>query len=232
MKAIVLLSGGVDSATCLGLAVDKHGRENVAALSVFYGQKHDKELKCARALVDYYDVKHYEVDLSSTMQFSNCSLLKQSSEEIAHTTYAEQQKDSKGNPVATYVPFRNGLMLSTVGTLALSIFPDEQVTIYYGAHADDAAGNAYPDCSWDFVKAMSEALYQGSGKLLILDAPFVNMNKAALVSVGLKLKVPYKFTWSCYEGKDKACGVCGTCRDRLAAFKANGMEDPIEYDQR
>lgn len=229
-KAVVLLSGGVDSATCLGLAVDKHSAEKVAALSVYYGQKHDKELECARALAKHYGVKHYEVDISTVLQFSDCPLLKQSHEDIAHISYADQQKNSTGKPVATYVPFRNGLMLSAAGTLALSIFPNENVTLYYGAHADDAAGSAYPDCSWAFVHAMKEALYQGSGKTLFLEAPFVNMNKAALVGIGLALKVPYELTWSCYEGKDKACGLCGTCRDRLKAFKLNGVEDPIEYE--
>lgn len=228
-KAVVLLSGGVDSATCLGMAVDKHGAEKVAALSVFYGQKHDRELQSARALVKHYGVKHYEVDLSTTMQFSDCPLLSRSDKEIAHESYAEQQA-KEGGTVATYVPFRNGLMLSAAGALALSIFPNENVTLYYGAHADDAAGEAYPDCSWAFVHAMKEALYLGSGKVLFLEAPFVNMNKAALVGIGLALGVPYELTWSCYEGGEKACGVCGTCIDRKKAFELNGVEDPIEYE--
>ena len=98
--------------------------------------------------------------------------------------------------------------------------------IYYGAHADDAAGNAYPDCSAPFNKAMADAIYIGSGDQLRLEAPFVNINKAEVVRIGLELGVPYELTWSCYEGGDRPCGKCGTCIDRAAAFAANGVEDP------
>lgn len=139
-KAMVLFSGGIDSTTCLALAIEKYGKENVIPLSVFYGQKHEKEVEAA--------------------------------------------------------------------SLALSL--DCQV-IYYGAHMDDAAGNAYPDCS---------------GKALRIEAPFINPNKAQIVARGLELKAPYQFTWSCYEGKERPCGVCGTCIDRRKAFEANGIKDP------
>lgn len=230
MKAIVLLSGGVDSATCLGMAVSKEGASNVAALSVVYGQKHVKELQCATNLAEHYTVKHYVVDISTVMQFSNCSLLKQSTLEIEHKPYADQLKEQGAGIVATYVPFRNGLMLSAAGALAMSIFPGEKVSLYYGAHADDAAGRAYPDCSPEFAFAMHEALHIGSGSLLSLYAPLVEMNKTSVVAAGIALNVPYELTWSCYEGKEKACGKCGTCIDRKNAFKENGLEDPIEYE--
>ena len=98
--------------------------------------------------------------------------------------------------------------------------------IYYGAHADDAAGNAYPDCSSAFHNAINEAIYQGSGGQLKIEAPFVNVSKAEVVRIGLELGVPYELTWSCYEGGEKPCGKCGTCIDRAAAFQANQMEDP------
>ena len=98
--------------------------------------------------------------------------------------------------------------------------------IYYGAHADDAAGNAYPDCSDAFVNAMNSAIYEGSGKQLSLNVPFVKHTKAEVVAKGLKLNAPYKYTWSCYAGGDKPCGVCGTCIDGANAFKLNGVEDP------
>ena len=78
---------------------------------------------------------------------------------------------------------------------------------------------------------MNTAIYEGSGKQLQIEAPFINKNKAGVVALGLSLNVPYHLTWSCYEGHDKACGRCGTCIDRLAAFKANGVEDPIEYEE-
>lgn len=226
-KAVVLLSGGVDSATCLGIAVNKYGKDNVSALSVFYGQKHKKEQECAQKLADYYGVKLYHVDLSSTMQYSDCPLLEGSEQDIAHETYAEQLAEMGGEgTVKTYVPFRNGLMLSSAAALGLSLYPDQEVALYYGAHADDAAGRAYPDCTPEFAQAMNIALNEGSGKLLELVTPLLYLNKAGVVELGLRLGVPYEYTWSCYEGGEKPCGVCGTCRDRAAAFAANGVEDP------
>lgn len=230
MKAVVLLSGGVDSATCLGLAVSLYGAENVAALSIVYGQKHVKEFECAQKLARHYNVALYTCNLESVYKYSDCSLLKNSTKDIIHKSYSEQIAEKGKGTVDTYVPFRNGLMLSSAGALALSIFPKEKVVLMYGAHADDAAGAAYPDCSWAFVDTMKRSLLIGSGKLLFLEAPFVLKNKAEVVKTGLKLGVPYELTWSCYEGKDKACGTCGTCIDRLNAFKENGVEDPIKYE--
>ncbi|MCI5640298.1 MAG: 7-cyano-7-deazaguanine synthase QueC [Lachnospiraceae bacterium] len=223
MKAMVLFSGGVDSTTCLGMAVEKYGRENVIALSVSYGQKHTKEIEAAGKIAQYYKVEHLSLDLEKIFAYSDCSLLSHSTEEVPQETYAEQLAQTNGKPVSTYVPFRNGLFLASAASMALS---KECEVIYYGAHADDAAGNAYPDCSDAFNKAMNEAIYLGSGKQVHIEAPFVNWTKAEVVKEGLRLKVPYELTWSCYEGKDKPCGVCGTCRDRAEAFRANGVEDP------
>jgi len=223
MKAIVLSSGGVDSTTCLAVAVDKHGADNVISLSVYYGQKHNKELEAARAVADYYKVRHIEFDLKPIFEDSNCSLLMQNDTEIPKESYAEQLNKSEGEPVSTYVPFRNGLFLSVAASIAISNGCKE---IYYGAHADDSAGNAYPDCSDEFTKAMWKAINLGSGCGLTIKAPFVNHNKAEVVKRGLELNVPYELTWSCYEGGDKPCGKCGTCIDRQKAFEANGVKDP------
>ena len=223
MKAIVLSSGGVDSTTCLAVAVDKHGADNVISLSVYYGQKHNKELEAARAVADYYKVRHIELDLKPIFEDSNCSLLMQNDTEIPKESYAEQLNKSGGEPVSTYVPFRNGLFLSVAASVAISNGCKE---IYYGAHADDSAGNAYPDCSDEFTNAMRKAINLGSGCGLTIKAPFVNHNKAEVVKRGLELNVPYELTWSCYEGGDKPCGRCGTCIDRQKAFEANGVKDP------
>ncbi len=225
-KALVLSSGGVDSTTCLSLAINKFGSENVTSVSFFYGQKHDKELKCARELANYYHIKHYELDLSSIMQYSNCSLLTNSTQEIKHQSYAEQIAENGEGRVSTYVPFRNGLMLSAAAALADSIYENEECDIYIGAHADDSAGNAYADCSTEFVDAMAKAINIGTYEKIKIVAPFVNSNKAGVVKKGLELKTPYELTWSCYEGKDTPCGKCGTCIDRAAAFAANNVEDP------
>lgn len=224
MKVLVLVSGGIDSTTCLALAVDKYGRENVSALSMYYGQKHDKELECARKVADYYGVDYKELNLSSIFADSNCSLLSHSTEEIPRESYASQLDKSGGAPVSTYVPFRNGLFLASAASIALS---KECSLIYYGAHADDAAGNAYPDCSEAFNSSMNDAVYIGSGNQLSIEAPFVKMTKKDVVERGLRLGVPYELTWSCYEGNDRPCGVCGTCIDRRKAFEENGVADPL-----
>lgn len=223
MKAIVLSSGGVDSTTCLAVAIDKYGSENVISLSVYYGQKHNKELEAARAVAEYYSVRHIKLDLKPIFEDSECSLLMQNESEIPKESYAEQLDKTDGKPVSTYVPFRNGLFLSVAASIAISNGCGE---IYYGAHADDSAGNAYPDCSDAFTNAMSEAINLGSGCGLAIKAPFVNCNKAQVVKRGLELNVPYELTWSCYEGGDKPCGRCGTCIDRQKAFEANGVKDP------
>ena len=209
MKALVLSSGGVDSTTALGMAVAKYGKNNVIALSVSYGQKHDKEIQAASAVAQYYGVEQLFLDLARIFQYSNSSLLKHSAEDIPEESYAEQMKETGGaKPVSTYVPFRNGLFLSSAASIALS---KDCGVIYYGAHADDAAG---------------------CGHQLRIEAPFVNMNKADVVKIGLGLGVPYELTWSCYEGGEKPCGKCGTCIDRAKAFAANGVEDPALKDHR
>ena len=229
-KAVVLNSGGVDSTTCVGLAVEKYGKDNVSTLSVFYGQKHNKELECAKKIAAHYEVAHYEVDLSAVMQFSNCPLLSQSTEAIRHESYAEQIAEDGEGMVRTYVPFRNGLLLSSVTALAVSLYPDDEVEVYYGAHADDAAGRAYADCSPEFAAAMDEAINIGTYGNITVNRPLINLNKAGVVKIGLGLNVPYELTWSCYEGGEKQCGTCGTCIDRKAAFEANGVKDPVEYE--
>ncbi len=228
MKALVLFSGGVDSTTCLGMAVDKYGKENVVALSISYGQKHTKEIEASRKIAKYYGVEHLYLDLAKIFEYSDCSLLSHSDKEIPRESYAEQLKKTDGNPVSTYVPFRNGLFLSSAASIAIS---KGCGVIYYGAHADDAAGNAYPDCSSAFHQAINDAIYIGSGNQCKVEAPFVNLTKAQVVKIGLDLKVPYELTWSCYEGLEEPCGKCGTCIDRAEAFYLNGVEDPAMKKQ-
>lgn len=224
MNALVLSSGGVDSTTALALAIEKYGTEHVTALSISYGQKHDKELQAAKAVAAHYGVQQLFLDLGLIFQYSNCSLLRQSTQEIPEASYAQQIQETGGKvPVSTYVPFRNGLFLSAAASIALS---KDCGVIYYGPHADDAAGSAYPDCSPAFNEAMNQAIYEGSGRQLHIEAPFVNKTKAEIVSIGLSLHVPYALTWSCYEGGEEPCGKCGTCIDRAAAFAANGVADP------
>ena len=227
-KVIVLSSGGIDSTTCISLAIKDYGRENVMSASIYYGQKHSKELECARKIAEHYGIEHREIDISKVGIFDNsqCTLLQNSTKEISHESYSDQIENAENGMVDTYVPFRNGLMLSLMASLALSEFPHETVYIYLGAHADDSAGSAYADCSPQFAFAMYEAINIGSYNQVHVCAPFINYTKKDVVSKGLELDTPYELTWSCYEGGDKPCGTCGTCRDRAAAFAHNGVQDP------
>lgn len=222
MKALVLLSGGIDSTTCLALAVEKYGAENVMALTAYYGQKHIREIEAAENVAKFYGVEHQQANLSKVYRLSDCPLLMTSTKQIPHLSYAQQLSEKQGT-VDTYVPFRNGLFLSYAAAIAISVGVR---VIYYGAHADDAAGRAYPDCTPEFFEAMNKAVYEGSGRACSLEAPFLNSNKASIVAEGLRLKAPYHLTWSCYEGGSEPCGECGTCIDRAKAFALNGVSDP------
>ena len=220
-KALVLCSGGVDSTTLLAMAVERYGAENVFALSISYGQRHEKEIESAKAVAAYYGVEQRFLDLSAIFADSNCSLLAHSTDQVPEESYAEQLDESNGAPVSTYVPFRNGLFLSSAASMALSLGAS---VLYYGAHHDDWAGNAYPDCSLEFVYAMNLAIMEGTGGELRMEAPFVEWSKADIVKRGLELGVPYELTWSCYEGGNYPCG---TCIDRNRAFELNGVRDPL-----
>lgn len=228
MKAMVLFSGGIDSTTCLAMAIDRFGAKEVLPLSITYGQKHSKEIEAARKVLEHYHLNGMELDLSTIFSSSNCSLLSHSTEEIPEESYDTQLRKTGGLPVSTYVPFRNGLFLSSAASIALSYGCRY---IYYGAHSDDAAGNAYPDCSDVFNNAMCTAIYEGSGRQLEIIAPFIGLTKTDVVKKGLELDAPYKDTWSCYEGHEKACGRCGTCLDRKKAFEENGVKDPVTYEE-
>lgn len=223
MKILVLCSGGLDSTVLLYKAVKKVGKENVIALNMFYGQKHAKEQEYASWQCEHLGVPLYSADLSEVFRFNKdcCSLLAGSSLEIEHKSYAEQLKD--GGTISAYVPYRNGLFLSYAASVAIQLDCD---TVMYGAHADDAAGSAYPDCTPEFIDAQEQAIYEGTGRRVSLQTPFWDTNKACIVRAGLELGMTheeFEHTWSCYEGKETPCGECGTCIDRKKAFKENGI---------
>jgi 7-cyano-7-deazaguanine synthase len=226
MKALVLFSGGLDSTTCLALAVKEYGANNVIALSLYYGQKHKKEIEAANRISEYYNVQHICYNVAEIFEGSDCSLI-YGNADVPPKSYKEQLEESGGKPVSTYVPYRNGLFLSIAASVAIS---KGCKVIYYGAHKDDAAGNAYPDCSINFHNAVSQAIYIGSGNKVEVIDPFINKNKADIVKIGTEIDVPYGMTWSCYNGREKPCGKCGTCIDRIEAFKKNGISDPLQYD--
>lgn len=225
MQKAVLLSGGLDSTTCLAKALEDTAPGDVLALNVFYGQRHARERRAARAVAAFYGVRLRELNLADIFALSDSSLLAHSGRDIAHASYAEELAAGGGKkPVATYVPFRNGLMLAAAASIADSVGATE---IWYGAHADDAAGAAYPDCSVAFVRAMDAAVCEGTGGRIRVVAPFVNDTKAQVLKAGLELAAPVHLTWSCYEGGEHPCGKCATCIDRRKAFEALGLQDPV-----
>jgi len=226
-KCLILHSGGIDSTTALCLAIKEYGKENVIALAMTYGQKHDKEVECAKKIANYYGIELITRDISETFNLDKtCTLLKNNSA-LEHSTYLEQANLDNNTPIKSYVPFRNGIMLSYSTVIALSLNCN---IIYYGAHSDDSANGIYPDCSKEFEYHMCEAIRYGTGNQINMKAPFVNMKKSDIVKIGLENNVPYELTWSCYEGKEKSCGKCASCLCRLEAFSLNNSKDPIEYE--
>jgi 7-cyano-7-deazaguanine synthase len=184
---------------------------------MFYGQRHAKEIQAARAVASHYQVAHIEMDLSQIFKFGDVSALMSNSKiPLPSGAYRSDGVQS------TYVPFRNGLFLSTAAALALQLNCE---AVYYGAHADDAAGNAYPDCSKEFAYHMGAAVFEGTGGKVLMEAPFASITKADVVAKGLALEVPFHLTWSCYAGGEKPCGQCATCIDRAKAFAINGLTE-------
>lgn len=228
-KALVLLSGGLDSTTALAWATDYWGVENVRALIMKYGQKHLKEIERAQKVANYYGVPCKIVEFpESIWEDSQCTLL-EGRADIEESTYAEQITEAKSEGKAmidTSIPFRNGVFLSVAAAVASSL---DCTNLVIGVHQDDS-GAAYPDCSETFIKHMSNAVQWGTGHSVHIVTPWIEMTKDQIVEWGLAHNVPYELTWSCYKGGKKACGKCATCRDRLKAFKLNGSEDPIEYE--
>jgi 7-cyano-7-deazaguanine synthase len=222
--AVVVLSGGMDSATVLALAVAKHHPENVTGVSFDYGQRHTVELECAADLCSFYEVPRHIV---AGVQLGQGGVLMDHKAEMPHMTY-EELAEAQG-PSPTYVPYRNGTFLSLAASLAL----DERIKagfIYAGMHSEDAANWAYPDCTPEFIGAMQNAIYVGSYHKVRLVVPFTYKTKAEIVKLGHELGVPFEKTHSCYEGKRPACGKCPTCVGRLEAFRANDLEDPLKYE--
>lgn len=225
MKAVVLLSGGMDSAVCLAKIIEEYGNNNVMAVGFRYGQKHQQNHYYAKKIADYFNIKMIDLDIDvRAFKGSDSTLL--NDKQIKHESYAQVLKDSDTGIADTYVPFRNGLMLAQVAALAYS---QKAKFIVYGAHRDDYAGNAYPDTSPAFYEAMSKAINVGTNGQITVIAPLIQLDKAGVVKLGTQLNVPFEYTRTCYEGKEVSCGQCATCLDRIKAFKTNNLIDPIDY---
>lgn len=216
MKAFVLHSGGLDSSVCLALA--QRDFEEVISISVNYGQRHKTEVEYAKKLCQYYGVEHKEIAVPGVPKV----MLTDASVDIPHMSYDELPYGIS----PTYVPFRNGLLLSNIAVLAQAEKAD---AIFFGAHAEDAQNWAYPDCTPEFIGAMANAIFIGTYQQVRLHTPLMWMRKVDIVVTGHELEVPFQLTWSCYEGGDKHCGKCPTCISRKQAFIASGVLDPTEY---
>lgn len=222
-KAVVSLSGGLDSTVCLAKAVDEFGNSNVFAVSFHYGQSHKAELEAARNVALFYGVGHEIIELPKIFAGTGESSLMG---EVEHPdlTYKEIEEGFGVSP--TYVPYRNGNLLSMATTYAMT---KNAGWVYTGVHAEDARGWAYPDCTPEFVGAMANAIYIGTYHKVRLVAPLQNMMKKDIVLAGWELAAPFHLTMSCYRGESPACGKCPTCVERVGAFRLAGLDDPINY---
>ncbi len=223
-RAVVLLSGGLDSSTVLAIAAER-GYE-LYALSFRYGQRHARELEAAQAMGRHFGVRDHKVCDIDLRLFGGSAL---TSDEIAVPLDRDEQAMGAGIP-STYVPGRNLIFLSFATAYAEVVGADD---IFLGINAIDYSG--YPDCRPEFLEAFARtanlATKAGTedGRTLRFHAPLIYMTKADIVSEGTRLGVPWEQTWSCYLGGEKACGKCDSCQLRLKGFAEAGLRDPLPY---
>jgi len=220
--AVVLASGGLDSAVCLGEALL---RFEVALLHINYGQRTEaRELKAFGDLADHYGIKRRLVaDISYLKDIGGSSL-------VDDSMPVETGLPSGGAGIpSTYVPFRNAHILC-VGVSWAEVLGAQ--ALFIGAVEEDSSG--YPDCREEFYRSFSRAIEAGTKPetKISIETPLIALDKAAIVRRGVELNVPLHLTWSCYTGSDAACGVCESCRLRLRGFAAAGLDDPILYRSR
>nr|WP_319377712.1 7-cyano-7-deazaguanine synthase QueC [uncultured Methanoregula sp.] len=221
MKAVCLLSGGMDSSTLAYVAKDK-GYE-ILALHLNYGQRTErKELACAKKIAGLLDAKDFlELDVGYFTRFGASSL--------TDTSIAVEEFDpARAHVPNTYVPFRNANLLSIATSFAEARGAD---AIFIGVQSLDYSG--YPDCRPAFIEAFQNVINLGTKDTteITLFTPFIRMTKTDILREGMRLGVPYEHTWSCYRNEGKACGTCGSCHFRKEAFAAMGRKDPIEYEE-
>lgn len=215
-KAVVVYSGGMDSYTVLHTALA--AGKDVYALSFNYGQRHSKELDVAAKVCRKFNVPHKIVDISAINSLMAGSSLT-SDIDIPEGHYAE---DSMKN---TVVPNRNMVLLSMAIAYAVSL---EAPEVFYGAHSGDH--HIYPDCRPEFVHAMNAVSKIANYDPVEIVTPFLNSSKGEILAAGLAMGLDYADTWTCYNGRDKACGKCGACNERLEAFNEQGVTDPLSYE--
>lgn len=221
MKAVVLVSGGMDS--CVTLAEAVHRGLEPALMHVQYGQRtQSRERRAFDAVADHFKVPlphRLVVDISHLAAMGGSSLTD------AREEVEDGHLDAPGVP-RTYVPFRNGNLLAMAGSWAEVLGAQ---SIWLGVVEEDGSG--YPDCRGEFIRAMEMALRLGTAALdtLEIQTPLIGLDKAGIVRRGQELGAPFHLTWSCYRGEDRACGTCDSCLLRLRGFQRAGMMDPIPY---
>jgi 7-cyano-7-deazaguanine synthase len=223
LKAVVLLSGGLDSSTVLYQA--KAAGCDCYAISFDYQQRHRRELESAEAIAHCAGVAEHQIVSFDLRQWGGSAL---TDEDIDLPEHRSLEQMSQNIPI-TYVPARNTIFLSFGLSYAEAIGAER---VYGGVNALDYSG--YPDCRPDYIQAMQHVFELGTkqgreGRAIRIVTPLINLKKTAIIELGERLGVPWERTWSCYAGGDIACGVCDSCRLRLAAFVELGLKDPLPY---
>ena len=216
MKAVIILSGGMDSTTLLYDLISQ-GYE-VYAVTFDYNQKHKKEIRCAERTCKKLQIPHKIVDISVMNDLAS-SCLTRDQWEVPEGSYAEDSMKQ------TVVPNRNMVFMSLAASYAIGIGANY---LFYAAHSGDHT--IYPDCRPVFVSAMGTAFRLCDWNDVILQAPYLYLTKADIVKRGISLGVDYSMTWTCYKGGELSCGKCGSCNERLAAFREARAVDPVEYE--
>ncbi|MGQ3412129.1 7-cyano-7-deazaguanine synthase QueC [Natrinema sp. LN54] len=221
-RAVVLLSGGMDSATAAYEARER-GYE-IYALHTSYGQRtEDRELECARRLAD-------ELDAADFLRLETDHLSAIGASSLTDDEMAVADADMESDEIPTsYVPFRNANLLAMAVSYAEA---NDCEAVFIGAHSEDFSG--YPDCRPEFFEAFENVVDVGTkpDTEISIEAPFVEHSKTDIAERGVDLAVPYEHTWSCYRENEPACGTCDACAFRLQAFQNIGVRDPIEYAER
>ncbi len=226
-KAVCLISGGLDSCVTAFLA-KKEGYDELHAISFDYGQLHKQELSCAKKIARAVGATNHILFFVDLKRFGGSSLLDKT------FVFPQDRKISeigKGKIPSTYVPARNTVFLSLALGYAEVLDAD---AIFLGTHAMDYSG--YPDCRPEYLQAFQAmanlATRRGvEGRPILIKAPILHLTKAEIIKKGIELGVPFEYTWSCYQGKRKACGRCDSCLLRLKGFQEAGLDDPISYEQ-
>jgi 7-cyano-7-deazaguanine synthase len=220
-RAVVLLSGGVDSATLLHYVARRLGVPEVHALSIVYGQKHARELEMARWQAAAAGVaSHRVLDLSCFADLTRGgSALTDAA--LPVPDLSDLSDETRRQP-PTYVPHRNLVLLALACAMAESLRAGD---VFYGAQAQDEYG--YWDCTEEFVARLNGLLSLNRGTAVRVRGPFCGRSKAEVVKIGLELGVDYRHTWTCYRGEEEPCGSCPSCAERAGAFRQLGIDDPL-----